>query len=345
MTDRSPLGRRNFLFGSIATAAGAGVALTTPFGALGARVAAAAPNNPRRTGGYGPLYPVRDETTGVPLLLLPRGFEYLSFGWTNDPMSNGAATPSSHDGMAAFRDGPIVRLVRNHERGAGVPFAPSQSTYDPAASGGTTNLTFDPARGRWLDSVPSLSGTIRNCAGGPSTRGTWLSCEETTDVAADGTRHGYIFEVPATGASDAVPLTAMGRFSHEAVAEDPGTGFVYETEDAGSSALYRFRPVDRNDLAAGGVLEAMVLATTNDTIEWNTGTTAAVAEWVTVDQPDWAPGEPSAWQQVSAKGAARISRGEGAWYGNELIYIISTSGGPARQGQVFAYDPAPTALL
>src|SRR5690606_8001161 len=43
--------------------------------------------------------------------------------------------------------------------------------------------------------------------------------------------------------------------------------------------------------------------------------------------------------QASAKGAARISRGEGAWYGNGVIYVVSTDGGPARQGQVFAYDP------
>jgi hypothetical protein len=31
--------------------------------------------------GYGPLYPTRDETTGLELLMLPRGFKYLSFGW------------------------------------------------------------------------------------------------------------------------------------------------------------------------------------------------------------------------------------------------------------------------
>jgi uncharacterized protein len=43
---------------------------------------------------------------------------------------------------------------------------------------------------------------------------------------------------------------------------------------------------------------------------------------------------------VSVKGAARISRGEGAWYGNGVVYVISTDGGPARQGQVFALDPA-----
>jgi uncharacterized protein len=281
---------------------------------------------------------VRDQTTGLELLLLPRGFEYLSFGWRNDPMSDGAPTPGSHDGMAAFRDGDLVRLVRNHERGTGTPFAGADHTYDPAASGGTTTLVFDPDAGALVEDYASLSGTIRNCAGGPTPAGTWLTCEETTEIVG-GTRHGYVFEVPATGGADAVPLTAMGRFSHEATATDPATGIVYETEDSGSSVLYRYVPVDAADLAAGGVLEAMTLAGTTDTIEWTTGTSAAAA-WVAVDQPDPGPGETSTSAQARSSGAARIARGEGAWYGNGVIYVISTSGGPARQGQVFAYDPA-----
>ena len=297
-------------------------------------------NGKRPTGaGYGPLLPVRDQTTGLELLLLPQGFEYLSFGWTNDLMTDGTPTPGSHDGMAAFRIGDVVHLVRNHERGAGIPFAPPALVYDPTQAGGTTNLVFDPDRARLLDSYASLSGTIRNCAGGPTPGGSWLSCEETTAISPDGTRHGYVFEVPADGVSDAVPLKAMGRFSHEATATDPATGIVYETEDAGSSALYRFRPADPRNLGAGGVLEAMKLAGTTDTIGWTTGMSASVEVWVTVDSPDWAPPTPSPWTQVRAKGAARISRGEGAWHGNGVIYVISTDGGPARQGQVFAYDP------
>jgi len=200
-------------------------------------------------------------------------------------------------------------------------------------------MVFDPDAGALLEAYASLSGTIRNCAGGPTPSGTWLTCEETTLVNPDGTRHGYVFEVPTSGLSDAQPIRAMGRFSHEATATDPSTGIVYETEDAGSSALYRYVPVDPTDLAAGGILEAMKLAGTNTTADWAAGATAA-AKWVTVDDPDWAPATPTAWQQASAKGAARIVRGEGLWYGNGLVYVVSTSGGPAGQGQVFAYDPA-----
>ena len=335
----SGLGRRAFLQG--AAAAGAGVLLGGPFSALAARSASAAPARPRKSAGagYGRLRPTRDQTTGLELLLLPRGFEYMSFGWTGEPMGDGVATPGRHDGMAAFRDGARVRLVRNHERDPGTPFAAPVSTYDPTASGGTTNLLFDPGAGVVVDSYASLSGTIRNCGGGPTPRATWLSCEETTLVSPNGMRHGYVFEVPANGVSAAVPLRAMGRFAHEATATDPGTGIVYQTEDSGTSVLYRFRPRVPGDLAAGGVLEAMKLAGSADTIGWTTGMSAAVETWVTIDNPDWAPGEASPKTQAHAKGAARISRGEGAWFGNGVVYVVSTSGGPAAQGQVFAYDP------
>jgi hypothetical protein len=35
-----------------------------------------------------------------------------------------------------------------------------------------------------------------------------------------------------------------------------------------------------------------------------------------------------------------FSRLEGAWYGNDRIYVITTDGGPSRQDQVFELDPA-----
>src|SRR5687768_18549877 len=112
--------RRSFLKG-----AATGAAAAVPFSALVARMQAS--NDPVRRGhtdGYGPLFETPDATTGLPLLMLPRGFHYLSFGWTGDPLSNGAATPGAHDGMAAFPAGrKPTRLVRNHELGRGVPFS------------------------------------------------------------------------------------------------------------------------------------------------------------------------------------------------------------------------------
>ena len=86
MTQTSPgLARRSFLQGG---AAAAGAASLLGFEALGrATIAGAAPV--LGDGGYGPLYPAQDQTTGETLIALPRGFEYLTFGRTGDLMYDG----------------------------------------------------------------------------------------------------------------------------------------------------------------------------------------------------------------------------------------------------------------
>ncbi len=340
--ETTPVNRRGFIGGAIGAVAAATVA--SSLGTLGTR-AAADPASIRRkpkASDYGPLSPVRDEATGLPLLLLPKGFEYLSYGWTGDPMANGAPTPSAHDGMAAFRRGRVVHLVRNHERGNGTPFADPDSTYDPTSAGGTTNLVFDPHAGEWLESYPSLSGTIRNCCGGPTPWGSWLTCEETTQVNAPGTadevRHGFVYDVPADGTSDAVPLTQLGRYSHEALCIDPASGIVYLTEDATPSGFYRFVPRRRGDLTDGR-LQMMAIDGVADVYAAPTGASWEVSDWVDIDEPNPGPGETSTVAQGQAKGGTAIARGEGAWFGNRRAYFISTSGGPVGQGQVFEYNP------
>jgi len=343
VTDIVPAGvqRRVFLKRGLATAAA--LAALGPLEALGARTAGAAPMTRRPSSpDYGPLRPVTDQTTGLALLSLPAGFEYLSYGWTGDIMSDGTRTPGAHDGMAAFRrpDGKVA-LVRNHELG-GYTGAFTSPSYDPAARGGTTNLVFDPDAGQFEESWGSLSGTIRNCAGGPTPWGSWLTCEETTEVGPDGTRHGYVFEVPYDRKGDPRPLRAMGRFSHEAVAVDPRTGIVYLTEDATPSGLYRFLPATPGQLAGGGELQLMVIensaGASYSTYSDPTGTEYRTS-WVTIPDPDYAPGATRPAEQGQSLGAAVFRRLEGAWYGNDRVYVVSTSGGPAGQGQVFEYDP------
>lgn len=338
------INRRSFL---ARTAAAGGLAVSVPFEALLARERRHDDWRRDDSPDYGPLAPAIDETTGLPLLMLPKGFQYLSFGWRGDPMEGGLLTPGAHDGMAAF---PArhhrVRIVRNHEAGPGPAFAPAYA-YDHAAGGGTVTLEFDTKRGRLISSEASLSGTIRNCAGGLTPWGSWLSCEETMEEPRPGStvlrKHGYIFDVPADSPSDAIPLPAMGRFSHEAVAIDPRTGCVYETEDAGSnSGFYRFRPNRRGHLEKGGSLEIIGIegrpqfdTRTGQTGEWLN----AVWYEIQTPDPDVLNGQATVFTQGFEQGGARFGRLEGAWYGNGRIYFVSTSGGNATQGQIFEYDP------
>jgi len=334
-----PLSRRRFL-GSAATAGG--LLLARPFQAF------AAGRSCRATAGYGPLAPIPDQTTGRELLSLPAGFRYWSLGLAGSPMSDGRLTPRAHDGMAAYRRGREIRLVRNHEvTGRGAAFGPAERAYDPEAPGGTTTLVFDPNDPQHSRAFASLSGTSTNCAGGPTPWGSWLTCEEVfseTTTAGRIFRHGYVFEVPsrANEAVVAVPLRGLGRFVHEAVAVDPRTGIVYETEDEGAAGLFRFVPRRPADLTAGR-LQMLAIA---GKPRYDTRTAQSVGqplevEWVDIAQPDPGANEATCYQQGAAAGGAQFRRLEGtSWSPHDrAVYFTSTNGGDARTGQVWAYRP------
>ena len=149
--------------------------------------------------------------------------------------------------------------------------------------------------------------------------------------------------MPVNGLGDPTPLRDMGRFSHEALAVDPATGYIYETEDAGNSGFYRFVPGTPGQLKNGGDLFALKVKNVmgaNLGANLPNGVTYDV-EWVPIATPD-APGAIASdfvWRQGFLLGAARFARLEGCWYGNDAkIYVVSTSGGIG-QGQIWEYDP------
>ena len=155
--------------------------------------------------------------------------------------------------------------------------------------------------------------------------------------------HGYVFEVPADGTSEAEPLRAMGRFVHEAIAVDPDTGIVYETEDQQTAGFYRFLPTEPGNLPAGGRLEMLAVAGAPEadlragqaTGDWRR------VEWVPIDDPDPADAGPNTvFAQGREAGGATFRRLEGIWYGGGRIYVVSTEGGDVRMGQVWEYEPA-----
>ncbi len=315
--------------------------------------------------GYGPL---RDDPSGR--MRLPRGFRYKVFSVAGETMDDGFLVPGAHDGMAAF-PGPdgLTLLVRNHEMSPGQEsesvFANNNvwNNFDKSlmydsgdetarCQGGTSTLVFDTRTQELKRHYLSLAGTIRNCSGGTTPWGSWVTCEENMS-RADGhlqKDHGYNFEVPANyeiGLVDPVPLTEMGRFNHEAVAVDPASGIVYQTEDRPDGLIYRYIPHVRGQLAKGGRLQALAIkgAPARDTRNWKDVdqapfpvNQAVEVEWIDVKDPT-APKDDLRYQGF-ANGAARFARGEGMFYGNGEIYFACTNGGPKKFGQIFRYRPS-----
>lgn len=329
------------------------------FAGLAGRTAHAAP----RSIGYGALVP---DPAG--LLDLPQGFSYRIISSAGDMMDDGLRVPDNADGMGALRlDAHRVALVRNHEltakaldRGpspkadSGVARAFDRNDAGQALPGGTTTLVYDMQTSKVERQHLSLAGTIRNCAGGTTPWGSWLSCEEDLTRAGNGVGqdHGWVFEVPAAhkGLVDPLPLKAMGRFNHEAAAVDPATGIVYMTEDREDGLFYRFLPDVRGELRKGGRLQALGLVSAPEgsdgrnrkAADFVTGTSHKVA-WIDLDDVE-SPAD-NLRQRGHRKGATLFARGEGVHFGRDSdgrgeLFFCCTSGGAAKLGQVMRYRPS-----
>ena len=351
----APIARRTFLRG----AAGLGVVLVgsadAVFGASPARAATAA--------GYGRLVP---DPKG--LLALPEGFSYTVVARSGvTKLETGQPMPSDPDGTVVFRrPGGGNVLVINHEIKGTERFpvpALDRLVYDPAAGGGTTTLVLS-ATGKRLRHHVSLGGTVNNCAGGLTPWSTWLTCEETDD-AYDVLRvpHGYVFEVdPFDEAAnlDPVPIRALGRYPHEAVAVDPVDSRIYLTEDAGrpNGLLYRFTPpaealpLGKGSLRAlapdAGQLEALrALTSAGDHVPDLAAATAVgttyQATWVPVPDRE-AMTVPTRMQLLDTE-VTRSRKLEGMWHGSGGVFFVAsyartTDGSTSdHDGQVWFLDP------
>ena len=227
-------------------------------------------------------------------LKLPDGFtsRIVAVSGTCPCHSSGYPWHGSPDGGATFStldDGWIY--VSNSEK--------------PSGMGGVGAIKFD-ASGDISDTYSILSGTTRNCAGGPSPWGTWLSCEEIDD--------GIVYECDPLGGNPAIPRPALGVFKHEAVAIDLLTSNAYLTEDQPDGGFYRFTPSlfqdDHPDYSSGKLEIAEVETTSGGRVTWH-------------EVPDPSGSITATRYQVPA--ASQFNGGEGIWYWNTSV-LFATKG-------------------
>ena len=297
---------------------------------------------------------------------LPEGFSYKVIAKAGQKMSDGFFVPGRPDGMGTFlnQNNECV-IICNHENSPNNlehgPFGSDNALvnqltkdklYDAGnleqpALGGTTTMIYDEKNQEVKKQFLSLAGTTRNCAGGPTPWNSWLTCEEDVTKADGGKiekNHGYVFDIPANATElvDPKPILGMGRFNHEAVAVDPNTNIIYQTEDTHDSLIYRFIPEDASDLHKGGELQALAIKgkVGFDSRNWEEKTIKVgeklPVEWITMNDIQ-SPENDLRYRGFDA-GAALFARGEGMWYGDGEIFFACTNGGPQKFGQIFRYD-------
>ena len=287
------------------------------------------------------------------ILDLHSSLSYKILSRSGDIMSDGLLVPGLPDGMGAFNSGKNIVLIRNHELSPFHGYKKSafnhqkskindlgERHYNVKALGGTTNIVLERNSKNKIKEFLSLSGTHTNCAGGVTPWGSWLSCEEYINKRnRDNIAHGYVFEVDPEidRLNTPVPLIALGRFNHEAVAFDQYEN-AYLTEDRRNGLIYKFIPENRGSLSEGKLFAMKISsAVDSDSRNWK-GSNIIInkkynVEWVKIEDHD--PDEDTMRYEGMDKGATPFARPEGMISDGNDIFICCTSGGPLKKGQIW----------